>query len=301
MTAPSGCGKTFSALKVARGLASSWQKVCLIDSEGSGDKYAGHEQLGPYNVINLFEGDVDPKDRFSPKRWIAAMQVAHEAGMEVVILDSASHEWQWCLSEKDNVHKHKTNKNRGEDSKASFYDWRNITPEHKLFIDCIVQCPMHVIVCTRRKTEYVMIDNKVKKAGMKSEMREGFEYDLDIVIGLTMDHYANIEKDRTGIFDNLEPFIPSETMGRQLLAWSKAESLKPETERKNAPISIRDSKVVQRIREILEELKVPEGLWPQITAEVDGIPAGDVRARLEELASEVAEEESTEGAEASRF
>jgi len=30
---PSGSGKTYSALRLARGLATSWDKICLIDTE----------------------------------------------------------------------------------------------------------------------------------------------------------------------------------------------------------------------------------------------------------------------------
>ncbi|HYX39741.1 MAG TPA: hypothetical protein VE954_42140, partial [Oligoflexus sp.] len=129
---------------------------------------------------------------------------------------------------------------------------------------------------------------KVEKAGMKSEMREGFEYELDVNIGLNRNHMATIEKDRAGIFHGRPEFVPSEATGRELLAWSRAEELKPEAERKNAlsPVSINDARILQRICEILRELKVPEGLWPEITAAVDGAPAGEVRARLEELADE---------------
>jgi hypothetical protein len=270
VTAPSGCGKTFSSLLIARGLASSWDKVCLIDSEGSGDKYAGHPKLGPYLVINLFEGD--GQDRFSPQRWIAAMQMAHEAGMEVVICDSATHEWQWCLEQKERLNK-------------SINDWKGITPHHTGFINCIVQSQMHIIVCTRRKVEYALTpEKKVQKLGLKTQMREGFEYELDVVLGLNSQHMATIEKDRSGIFTGRPEFVPTVAIGQEILAWSKAESLKPEDERKSVPISTKDPRVVERIAMILKELKVPEDLWPRMTAAVDGVAAGDVRETLTEMA-----------------
>jgi hypothetical protein len=278
LTSPSGCGKTFSALKIARGLATSWDKVCIIDSEGSGDKYAGNPELGPYLVINLFEAT--GPDRFSPRRWIDAMEIAHAAGMEVVICDSATHEWQWCLAKKESI--------QPDVKKKSIYDWRTVSPEHDAFTACITQCPMHVIVCTRRKAEYVINESrKVEKVGMKSQMREGFEYELDLVIGLDTDHYATIEKDRSGIFASRVPFIPTENTGRQLLGWARAESQKPESERMSTPISIKDPKVLQRIHQILGDLKVLPEHWEGITAAVDGVAAGDVRARLEEMAGDV--------------
>lgn len=274
VTAPSGCGKTFSSLLMARGLASSWDKVCLIDSEGSGDKYAGHPKLGPYLVINLFEEE--GPDRFSPQRWIQAMQAAHEAGMEVVILDSATHEWQWCLEQKERLNK-------------SINDWKSITPHHTRFVDCILQCPLHVIVCTRRKVEYALTaDRKVEKLGMKSQMRDGFEYELDVNIGLNPQHMATIEKDRAGIFHGRPEFIPTEAIGRELLAWSRAEELKPDTERRITPINLNDPRVAQRIHQILGDLGVSVDRWSDITAALEGAAPHEVRSRIEALAAEEA-------------
>jgi hypothetical protein len=282
LTAPSGHGKTFSALLIGRGLASAWQKVCIIDSEGSGDKYAGHRTLGPYQVINLFENERDP-DRFSPARWVDAIHIAEENGMEVVILDSASHEWQWCLELKEKMGK-------------SIHDWKLITPHHNKFIRAVNQCKMHVIVCTRRKVEYILSDSggkkTVEKAGMKSEMREGFEYELDVNISLDRGHLATIEKDRAGIFHDRAPFVPTQFTGRELLAWSRAEDLKPESERQsvtsNAPISIHDPRIHEWIQKQLQQLKVPELEWPAIMKMLDGCPRNELRSRLDEAAAALA-------------
>jgi hypothetical protein len=279
ITAPSGHGKTFSSLRISRGLATSWDRVCLIDTEGSGDKYAGHRDLGPYQVINLFESEDD--HRFSPDRWIAAMKVAADAGMEVVILDSASHEWQWCLEQKERINK-------------SINDWKQITPHHNKFIRAILQCPLHVIVCTRRKVEYVLHEEggrkRVEKAGMKSEMREGFEYELDVNIGLNHNHMATIEKDRAGIFHGRPEFIPSEAIGRELLAWSRAEELKPNGDQQatsgNAPISADNPKTRAWMEQRLAQLKITEELWPVIIKTVDGCSRNELRARLDEAAAE---------------
>ena len=58
-----------SALKLARGLASSWDKICLIDTEnGSGELYS---HLGDYNAITL--------TNFSPVTYIAAIEECEKA------------------------------------------------------------------------------------------------------------------------------------------------------------------------------------------------------------------------------
>src|SRR3989344_1901104 len=79
----SGSGKTYSALLLASGMT-SWDKICIIDTEnGSADLYDG---LGEYNVITL-------KAPFAPERYIEAVKTAEDAGMEVIIIDSITHEW----------------------------------------------------------------------------------------------------------------------------------------------------------------------------------------------------------------
>ncbi|HYX32609.1 MAG TPA: AAA family ATPase [Oligoflexus sp.] len=215
MSSPSGHGKTFSSLLLARGLSSAWNKVCLVDSEGSGDKYAGHPDLGEFLVIPLYESK-EP-DRFAPVAWISALKAATDAGMETVIIDSATHEWQWCLD----YHR----KLGGQ-----FRDWAKVTPEHEKFIRAILRCPLHVIVCVRRKADYAITNEpgrkaSVEKVGLKSEIREGFEYELDLMIGLQSGHLANVEKDRTSLFGGRADFVITQQIGEELKAWAEGAAI----------------------------------------------------------------------------
>jgi hypothetical protein len=212
-TGPSGVGKTFSALLLAYGLT-SWDKIAVIDTEGSADKYADHPMLGPFLVINL--KDVDGPDKFSPNAFIQAMKACIDAGIEVVIIDSATHEWQWCLDYQTKLG-------------GRFQDWAKVTPEHKKFIEAILRCPTHVIVCMRRKTDYAINQEQgkrttVEKVGLKSEMREGFEYELDLLMGLNQNHMVTIEKDRTGIFANRPDFIITPKIGEEIKNWANGAS-----------------------------------------------------------------------------
>ena len=132
LSGPSGSGKTFSALLLASGMA-DWSKIALIDTEnGSGELYA---DLGAYNVITLTAP-------FTPSRYVEAIKACEDAGMEVIIIDSATHEWDGdggCLD----IH----SKMAGN----SFTNWAKITPMHNSFIQAILQSKCHVITTTRRK------------------------------------------------------------------------------------------------------------------------------------------------------
>jgi len=160
LSAPSGAGKTYSALLLASGIASSWDKIALIDTEsGSGELYA---HLGDYNVIQL-------EAPFSPERYIEAIQACEEAGMEVIIIDSTSHEWEGkggCLEINESIAQSKF---RGNTWSA----WSETTPRHQRFIQAIVGSKCHIITATRNKIDTVMTeDKKVKKVGTKWTSRK---------------------------------------------------------------------------------------------------------------------------------
>ena len=205
LAGPSGSGKTYSALLLAKGLASSWDKVAIIDTEnGSADLYS---EMGPYNVITL-------EKPFHPDRYIEAMEAAQEAGMEVIIIDSITHEWsgQGGILE--------TQEKLG----GRFQDWAKVTPLHNRFVQTILQSKAHMITTVRSKTDYSMTQDgktsKVQKVGMKPETREGFEYEMTTSFDLNINNMASISKDRTGIFKNDAAFMISEETGQILAEWA---------------------------------------------------------------------------------
>ena len=75
----SGSGKSMSALFLAYGLCSNWERIAIIDSENSSAHLYSH--LGKYNVISI-------SAPFNPEKYIEALSLAIEAGMEVVIIDN---------------------------------------------------------------------------------------------------------------------------------------------------------------------------------------------------------------------
>ena len=87
LAGPSGFGKTYSALLLARGLATSWEKVYVIDSENSSSEiYANEGVIGEFNVIPLYPP-------YTPEIYIEAIKLAESEGAEVIIIDSITHEW----------------------------------------------------------------------------------------------------------------------------------------------------------------------------------------------------------------
>lgn len=206
LSAVSGGGKTMSALLIARGLASAWDKVAIIDTENnSADLY---EHLGEYNVLPL-------QAPYTPERYVTAINECEAAGMEVIIIDSITHEWDGKGGVLE-MHSAMTGN--------SFTNWATLTPRHQKFIDAILQSPCHMITTVRRKQDYEMSkDNngkiKVEKAGLKEVTREGFEYELTVNLELDIKHNATSSKDRTGLFADKPQFVPTVQTGEMIKQW----------------------------------------------------------------------------------
>jgi hypothetical protein len=208
LSAPSGAGKTYGALLLAKGLVGSWDKIAVIDTEnGSASLY---EHLGNFNVIDL----VPP---FSPERYIEAIDACVSGGMEVIIIDSSSHEWSGpggCLEINEKLAQAKYRRN-------TWSAWNETTPRHDAFVQKVLHCDAHVITCTRSKMETIMgEDKKIKKVGMKDIQRDGWEYELTVSLSIDRDtHMTVASKDRTELFEGKEPFLISEETGTLIKEW----------------------------------------------------------------------------------
>lgn len=203
-SAVSGGGKTYSALLTAKGIAGDWSRVAVIDTENnSTDLYS---DLGQFNVLPLAAP-------YTPERYIEAIRTCEKAGMEVIIIDSITHEWDGkggCLEIVESLG-------------GRYQNWAQVTPRHQAFIDAILQSPCHVITTVRRKQDYDMVKDgskvKVEKAGLKEVTREGWEYELTANLELDIRHNATASKDRTGLFMGKPAFIPSEQTGETIKNW----------------------------------------------------------------------------------
>lgn len=205
----SGSGKTYSSLLLASGMT-SWDKICIIDTEnGSADLY---ESLGGFNVMTLGAP-------FTPERYIEAIKAAENSGMEVIIIDSVTHEWDGkggLLESNEQLAQAKFKGN-------TWAAWSQSTPRHQKFIDALVSSKCHIITTARSKQETVQVDGKIKKVGTKEIQREGFEYELTLNFNIDRDsHLATASKDRTSKFIDIDPFVISPETGLSLKKYAES-------------------------------------------------------------------------------
>lgn len=211
LSGPTGSGKTMGALLIAKGIGGS---IAVVDTENSSaELYA--------NVVDFDTANIQPP--YSPEKFISAIQAAEKAGYTTVILDSITHEWSGvggCLEIVDALGKGKFKGN-------TWGAWSEVTPRHRKFIDAMLHSSINIIVTMRSKMDTVQTNDggkkKVEKLGLKSEQREGIEYEFTTVLDITHgDYFAVATKDRTGLF--VQPEQINEQTGVKLNQWLSSGS-----------------------------------------------------------------------------
>jgi hypothetical protein len=205
ISAPTGFGKTYSALLIAYGMTGDWSKIAVIDTENRSASLYAH--LGKYYTIPL-------EPPFSPEKYIQAIEACEKGGIEVIIIDSATHVWKG----EGGLLEYNT------DLGGRYQDWAKTTPRYQKWLNRILHSTSHIIVTMRKKQAYAMIQEgnrtKVEKKGMEDEIRSGFDYEMTIAFEIVNDkHMAMACKDRTELFDGKPEFVITEEVGKQILDW----------------------------------------------------------------------------------
>lgn len=202
---PTGSGKTYGALILAKGIGG---RIAVVDTENSSAELYD-------DIVDFEHANLQPP--YSPEKFIEAIKAAENAGFDTLIIDSITHEWSGvggCLEIVDKLASTTFKSN-------SWGAWSQVTPRHRKFIDAILQSSINIIVTLRSKMETVQTNDngkkKVEKVGLKAEQRDGIEYEFTTVLDLTHDKIALATKDRTRLF--LEPRVLSEHDGIALKQW----------------------------------------------------------------------------------
>ena len=250
MAGPSGSGKTYTALRVATGLAKACgSRVAAIDTEAGRIRYYAEE----------FDFDDIQLETFTPESYIEMIQAAVDAGYKVLLIDSISHEWNYCC---DTVNKMPGN---------SFTNWGKMTPRHDKFMETILQSPMHIICTVRGKDEYTLEEKNgkqtPKKIGMGYKQRDNTEYEYTITFNIDQStHVATAMKDNTHLFENRYDVL-TEKDGEALYRWANSGSEPAAAPKaKPAPTVVYDSledhygKIAAKVSELVASGVSKEGI-----------------------------------------
>ena len=204
LSGASGSGKSYSALKLATGIAKKCNSaIAYIGTEGSRNKYYANEF--DYDLLEL-------EEPFECEKYMQAIESAVDAGYKVLIIDSMSHEWKWL----NDVH----DKMPGN----SFTNWGRRKPRHHKFMDKVLTSPIHIIATARGKDDWVLEEKNgkqiPKKVGMGQQQDKDISYEYTVSLMIEQDsHIASADKDNTHLFDGRFEVL-TEKDGVNLYNWA---------------------------------------------------------------------------------
>lgn len=171
LSGASGSGKTRTAIELAKAFVPDESKIGVLNTEGaSGAKV--YKRLYPNLKIMTINKP------YLPKTFIDAINMAIGSGMQALIIDSATHEWEGVLTMVNN-----------STVANDLAKWKVPDNLHKEFLALIKSAPIHIFATIRTKTKHIPVkgpDGKpsvMKRPGALIQ-REGADYEFDL--GLTM-------------------------------------------------------------------------------------------------------------------
>jgi hypothetical protein len=236
LSGASGSGKTYSAFRLAKGIAGD-KPFAVIDTEAGRAKHYA-------DAFRFDHGDLKPP--FRPDAYSGAIDAADKAGYPVIIVDSGSHEWageggilDWQEDELQRM--------AGDDYKkresCKMAAWIKPKVAHKQMVQRLLQVRAHLILCFRAEPKIEM----VRGADGKMEIREkqsltglhgwipicekSLPYELTASFLLMADHPGvpqpiKLQQQHRALFPLDEPI--TEASGARLAAWAKGGAAAPD-------------------------------------------------------------------------
>jgi AAA domain len=153
---PSGGGKTYSALRLATGIAKvSGGDIFMVDTES---------RRGLHYADAFRYRHVDFGAPFSPSDYLQVLEHCAAKGAGTVIVDSMSHEHEgpggvleWHQAELERLH---ANSNADKAEKLTWAAWAKPKTDRRRLINAILQLHMNLIFCFRAKEKLRIITGK---------------------------------------------------------------------------------------------------------------------------------------------
>lgn len=168
----SGGGKTYSALRLARGLVGDKGKIFVADTESGRASHYSNEF--DFQGIELFSP-------FTSQSHIDVIEAAEKQGADVLIIDTMSHEWSGIGGVCETAEKI-----IGNNPSKMLPAWAKAKAPHKRLVHRMVQSSMHIIVCLRAEHKCVTYrddDNKLiitETEDLIPEQEKRFIYEMTV-------------------------------------------------------------------------------------------------------------------------
>jgi hypothetical protein len=270
LSGASGSGKTYTAMRLAHGIAGD-RPFAVIDTEAGRAKHYADR-------FRFDHGDLHPP--FTPAAYADAIAAADAAHYPVIVVDSTSHEWageggilDWQEAELQRM--------AGDDWKkreaCKMAAWIRPKMAHKQMVQRLLQIRAHLILCFRAEPKIEM----VRGEGGKMEIREKqsltglhgwipicektLPYELTASFLLMADRPGvpqpiKLQEQHRALFPLDQPI--TEESGARLAAWARGASASTPGLAFDWEVTINDATTKDELKEIGKQLRAAKGTMP---------------------------------------
>lgn len=226
----SGAGKSYTAMRLAAGLAGD-RPFCVIDTEAGRAKHYA-------DLFKFDHGDLAPP--FSPGRYAEAIEAADAAGYPVIVVDSCSHSHAGVGGILD-MQEAEFTRMGGKDS-AKMASWVKPKGENRKMVQRLLQVRAHLILTFRAEEKIEMVRGangiEVRKKvtptgldGWQPICEKNLPYELTASFLLMASRPGvplpiKLQEQHKGLFPLDAPI--TEDSGRRLAEWARGGDTRPD-------------------------------------------------------------------------
>ena len=211
---PPRSGKTYTALRIARGMVGPKGRIGMLDTESGRARLYSDKVEGGFVV-----GELTPP--YTPRRYLEAIEEFLRYGVDILVVDSFSHCWEGpggVLEMADQAEEH---------GRKGLQKWLAPKRDYKKLVSFLLSTRLHMILCSRAKQPIVetVVD------GQKTLLTQPWEpiqdkrlkYEMTIVVPMTLDGGYETDPDRLKVPGDLAPLFQGELLdektGAAIAVW----------------------------------------------------------------------------------
>src|SRR5437762_7070357 len=211
---PPRSGKTYTALRVARGMVGPKGRIGVLDTESGRARLYSDKVPGGFVV-----GELTPP--YTPRRYLEAIEEFLAYGVDILVVDSFSHCWEGpggVLEMADQAEEH---------GKKGLMKWLMPKRDYKKLVSFLLSTRMHMILCSRAKQPILeaVVDGEKTLLTQPWEpiQDKRLKYEMTIVVPMTLDGAYETEPGRLkvpgGLAHLFRGALLDEGTGAAIAAW----------------------------------------------------------------------------------
>src|ERR1051325_9382792 len=200
---PPRSGKTYTALRIARGMVGPKGKIGVLDTESGRARLYSDQVPGGFVV-----GELTPP--YTPRRYLEAIEEFLAYGVDILVVDSLSHCWEGpggVLEMADHAEEH---------GRKGLMKWLMPKRDYKKLVSFLLSTRMHMILCSRAKQPIL----EAMVEGEKTLLTQPWEpiqdkrlkYEMTIVVPMTLDGAYETEVSRLKVPADLAHLFQGELL-----------------------------------------------------------------------------------------